>query len=124
MTYGKIVRNVGSRSYTIHTQAGIELRRNRLQLRSAIAPPTVPDAPRYDIPMTTADMTPTYSSADGTAADTSDVTQLAEEITPTSPCPDVLVDQGDHKHENLYRTRAGVRSFYNFTPHIEYTPPC
>ena len=49
-TYGKVVRSAGSRSYTIQTRTGIELRRNRVHLRPAAAP-TVPDAPRYEIPM-------------------------------------------------------------------------
>jgi hypothetical protein len=105
-TYGKVVRSAGSRSYTIQTRTGIELRRNSVHLRPAAAP-TVPDAPRYDIPMPTVGMIPTYSSADGTTADTSDVTQPAEEMTPTSPCPEVGVDEGHHKHERAYRTRAG-----------------
>ena len=67
---------------------------------------TVPDALRYDIPVPTVDMTPKYSSADGTTADTSDVTQPAKK-SPTSPWPEVGVDDGHHKHERAYRTRAG-----------------
>ena len=87
-TYGKAVRNAGSNSYIIQTRTGIEPCRNRVHLRPDAAP-TAPDAPRYDIPMPTVGITPTYSSADGTTADTSGVTQPAEEVTPTSPCPEV-----------------------------------
>ena len=51
-------------------------------------------------------MKPTYSSAAGTTAGTSDVTQPAEGITPTSSCPEVGVDESHHKHEPANRTRA------------------
>jgi len=81
----------------------LELRRRiRVYLRPAAAP-TVPVAPRYDIPMPTVGMTPTYSSADAATADTLNVAQPADQITPTSSCPEVVADEGHHTRKSAYR---------------------